>query len=249
MRGTERVASGVSYKTTVATIFYQRQQMQQVSKRPQNRKRQFSLPSFLFLAGVTLISIITFSTATTKQVSALDKTPTQIARVNTWQTASFPLENFLAYTSPFGYRSSATGGYGSEFHSGLDMAAPEGSYIRNWWIGQVVEVSDDTACGTAIKIKSGDWMHVYCHMKGHTETSASGRYLIDREGGIQIWQGQQIPTGARIGRVGMSGRTTGPHLHWGVKYANDYIDPARVLRAMYSQQTGAPASNYVQQRY
>lgn len=223
--------------------------MQQVA-RPRKRNRQFSLPSFFWLAGLTLIGIITLSLATNKQVSASDPRPAQAARLNGWTMASFPVENFLAYTSPFGYRASATGGYGSEFHSGLDMAAPEGSYIRNWWTGQVVEVSDNTACGTAIKIQSGDWTHVYCHMQGHAETSASGRYLIDREGGIQIWEGQQVPTGARIGRVGMSGRTTGPHLHWGVKYANEYIDPARVLKAMYNQQAGAgaTASNYQPQR-
>jgi murein DD-endopeptidase MepM/ murein hydrolase activator NlpD len=238
-------ASGVSYHTILTN--YQ-QPMQQVAKRQHNRKPKLSLPSFLLIAGLTLMGIITFSLATNKQVSASDLRPTQVSRANTWNTASFPVENFLAYTSPFGYRSSATGGYGTEFHSGLDMAAPEGSYIRNWWTGQVVEVSDDTACGTAIKIQSGDWMHVYCHMQGHTETSASGRYLIDREGGIQLWEGQQVPTGARIGRVGMSGRTTGPHLHWGVKYANEYIDPARVLKAMYNQQTGSAAANYQQQR-
>ena len=222
--------------------------MQPVSKRLHNRNRKSSLPKFLLLAGLTLIGIVTFSLVIGKGVRASDLKPAKIASVNYWQAASFPVENFLAYTSPFGYRSSATGGYGSEFHSGLDMAAPEGSYIRNWWTGQVVEVSDDTACGTSIKIQSGDWKHVYCHMKGHTETRASGRYLIDREGGIQIWEGQQIPTGARIGRVGMSGRTTGPHLHWAVKYASDYIDPARVLRAMYSQQRGSTASTYRQQR-
>lgn len=195
------------------------------------------------------MGIITLGSLASERVSASSVNPGQVASVNYWKAASFPVENFIAYTSPFGYRSSATGGYGSEFHSGLDIAAPEGSYIRNWWAGQVVEVSDNTLCGTSIKIQSGDWKHVYCHMKGHTENSASGSYLIDREGGIQIWEGQQIPTGARIGRVGMTGRTTGPHLHWGVKYANEYIDPARVLQAMYSPQpSGQPASKYSQQR-
>ena len=52
-----------------------------------------------------------------------------------WTGASFPVEDFVDYTSPFGYRRSATGGSSSEFHSGLDLAAPEGSYIRSWWAG------------------------------------------------------------------------------------------------------------------
>lgn len=159
--------------------------------------------------------------------------------VNDWQGASFPVENFQAYTSPFGYRMSPTGGYSQEFHYGLDMAAPQGSYIRNWWSGTVVEVSDDSNCGTSVVVESGNWLHIYCHMQGHVESDANGRYLIDRQGGLQIWEGQQVQAGDRIGRVGMTGRTTGPHLHWGLKYDNNWVDPALVLRAMYSGQRNA----------
>lgn len=159
----------------------------------------------------------------------------QVATGNTWQGASFPVENFQAYTSAFGYRQSPDG-YSREFHHGLDMAAPEGSYVRNWWGGRVVEVSDDSACGTSVVVQSGEWEHIYCHMQGRVESANGGRYVIDREGGIQIWEGQAVPAGARIGRVGMTGRTTGPHLHWGMRYANQWVDPALVLRAMYAQQ-------------
>lgn len=155
---------------------------------------------------------------------------------NTWQAASFPVENFQSYTSPFGYRSSATGGSNWEFHSGIDIAAPQGSYIRNWWAGTVIKVGDRTPCGTHVVIQSGGWEHTYCHMEGHVETASGRRFVIDRAGGIQLWEGQQIPTGVRIGRVGMTGRTTGPHLHWGLKYAKNYVDPAVVLREMFSQQ-------------
>jgi len=195
------------------------------------------------------MAVITLGSFPSEQVRASETRSAQVASVGYWQAGSFPVENFQAYTSPFGYRRSATGGPGGEFHRGLDIAAPEGSYIRNWWVGQVVEVSDDSACGTSIIIQSGDWKHIYCHMKGHVETANGGRYLIDREGGLQIWEGQQVPTAARIGRVGMTGRTTGPHLHWGVKYSDEYIDPARVLRAMYAQQTeSSPVANHWQQR-
>ncbi len=162
-------------------------------------------------------------------------TPNQVA-ATTWTGASFPVENFQAYTSPFGYRSSPTGGYSQEFHYGLDMAAPEGSYIRNWWSGKVVEVSDDSNCGTSVVVESGSWLHIYCHMQGHVETENGKRYMIDRSGGIQIWENQAIVAGSRIGRVGMTGRTTGPHLHWGLKYDENWVDPALVLRAMYLNQ-------------
>ena len=223
--------------------------MQQVSKPQPDQTSQGLLRNLLLVAGLTLVSVITLGGIAGDRAKALQPSSTQAANRNSWQAASFPVENFQAYTSPFGYRRSATGGSGVEFHRGLDMAAPEGSYIRSWWGGQVLEVSDDTSCGTSIKVQSGQWTHVYCHMKGHVETAYGRRYLIDRDGGILLWEGQQVPTGARIGRVGMSGRTTGPHLHWGVKYADQYIDPALVLRAMYNQQAGTgKVANQMQQR-
>jgi murein DD-endopeptidase MepM/ murein hydrolase activator NlpD len=123
-----------------------------------------------------------------------------------------------------------------EFHNGLDIAAPQGSYIRNWWGGTVIKVGDRGACGTHIIVESGNWKHSYCHMKGRVEKLNGRLYIVDRAGGIQIAQGQRIPAGFRIGRIGMTGRTTGPHLHWVLRYGNNYVDPGKVLQAMYSKQ-------------
>jgi murein DD-endopeptidase MepM/ murein hydrolase activator NlpD len=125
------------------------------------------------------------------------------------------------------------------------MSAPIGSYVRNWWTGQVVELSDNTSCGTLIRIQSGNWQHIYCHLNGHVEKSDHGRYLIDPEGGIQLWEGQQVSVGARMARVGMTGRTTGPHLHWGLKYGDSYVDPALVLREMYRQNAAMPSPPHI----
>ncbi len=158
-----------------------------------------------------------------------------------WANGSFPVENFQSYTSPFGYRVSPVNGE-RQFHNGLDLAAARGSYIRSWWGGKVVDVSDDTACGTSIAIQSGEWEHVYCHMEGYVNSSANGTFLIDREGGIQISLGQNLPAGARIGRIGMSGRTTGPHLHWVLKHNGGYVDPALVLKEMFKRQTVSSTS-------
>jgi murein DD-endopeptidase MepM/ murein hydrolase activator NlpD len=160
-----------------------------------------------------------------------------------WRNGSFPVENFQGYTSPFGYRSSPTGGYSSEFHSGLDFAAPVGSYIRNWWTGRVIEVSDNTACGTMVRVQSGSWVHVYCHMMGGVGRDGQGRYASDGESGVRIYEGQTVEAGQRIGRVGMTGRTTGPHLHWTLKYNGKLTDPALVLRAMYASQRGSFVSS------
>jgi murein DD-endopeptidase MepM/ murein hydrolase activator NlpD len=180
----------------------------------------------------------------TEQPIAQNIAAIQLAAVSSeWSGASFPVEDFQEYTSPFGYRLSPYGGYTQEFHYGLDMAAPEGSYIRNWWAGKVVEVTDNSNCGTSVVLESGPWTHIYCHMQGHVEQTAGGLAMVDREGGLQIALGQEMPAGARIGRVGMTGRTTGPHLHWGLKYDSNWVDPALVLRAMYSSQQAAVPSD------
>jgi murein DD-endopeptidase MepM/ murein hydrolase activator NlpD len=212
--------------------------MQQALKSLMIQLRSASKKYLILLAGLGFVTALLLGWSQGK-ATALDPGSTQAAVTHAWQGASFPVENFQGYTSPFGYRQSPDGAVNQEFHRGLDMAAPEGSYIRSWWTGKVVEVSDNTACGTSIVIQSGDWEHVYCHMNGHIETDGNGKYLSDRSGGIQIWEGQMVPAGARIGRVGMTGRTTGPHLHWGLKYARQLVDPAMVLRAMYAEQRGS----------
>lgn len=215
--------------------------MQQLSKFRRSQQGNPSKQRFLLLALLSLMALGTLGGLRQAQVRAA-----AVASVSFSKGGSFPVENFQAYTSGFGYRIAPWGGW--ELHNGLDIAAPDGSYIRSWWTGQVVSVSDNTLCGTSIKIQSGAWQHIYCHMKGHVETNSYGRYMIDQAGGIQIWEGQQIPAGARIGRVGMTGRTTGPHLHWGLKYGNQYVDPALVLRAMYADQKAGSVSAHAQQR-
>jgi murein DD-endopeptidase MepM/ murein hydrolase activator NlpD len=197
------------------------------------RLSAFSVSVFL-VAGVSLFSLVPVGTEQAT-VSALEAGSNVATRGN-WRGASFPVENFQGYTSPFGYRRSPDGASEQEFHRGLDMAAPQGSYIRNWWSGKVVEVSDHTACGTSVVVKSGEWEHIYCHMEGSVETANGKKSMRDRSGGVQIFEGQAVPAGTRIGRIGMTGRTTGPHLHWGLKFSGQYVDPALVLRAMYAEQ-------------
>ena len=124
-----------------------------------------------------------------KQSSTLASESQPNAIASNWQYASFPVENFQTYTSSFGYRRSPLTGK-NQFHNGLDLAAPIGSYIRNWWTGRIVKLSDNTACGTAIEIKSGLWTHFYCHLSGYVETDDNGIYVIDRKGAIKLKQGQ-----------------------------------------------------------
>ncbi|MBD2110991.1 MULTISPECIES: M23 family metallopeptidase [Cyanophyceae] len=190
------------------------------------------------------IGTMTELTQSTPQVIAEEQIAAEAAPANPWLGSSFPLENFSRYTSPFGYRQHPMGGH--RFHYGLDLAAPMGSYIRSWWEGKVVEVHDHTACGTAAIIQSGSWTHIYCHMQGSIVIEKEGgRVLVDRDGGIEIRQGQMVTAGQRIGRVGMTGSTTGPHLHWGLKYDGAWVDPALVLKATFDYQQASQTAQAI----
>ncbi|MEL6813807.1 MAG: M23 family metallopeptidase [Cyanobacteria bacterium J06598_3] len=190
-----------------------------------SRQRRYAYGSLLLAGGVLFAGLGEVAPQSFRR-AATAMPETQLARGSEpWQVASFPVEGFQAYTSAFGYR-------GSGFHYGIDIAAPTGSYIRNWWEGRVIEVSDGDACGTSVVVESGDWTHVYCHMQGYVTTDRGRSVFVDSSGGLRIAEGQVLSTGDRIGRVGMTGRTTGPHLHWGMRYQGDWVDPGLVLQAM-----------------
>jgi murein DD-endopeptidase MepM/ murein hydrolase activator NlpD len=145
-----------------------------------------------------------------------------------WSLGVFPVREFVAYTSHYGTRTGPGGGV--EPHHGLDIAAPLGSPIHSWWGGVVQAVISDGACGMGLVIRSGAYEHVYCHLAGRI---SGGAY---HSGAVVMRPGQAVRTGQLIGHVGLSGRTTGPHLHWGLRYRGNWLDPARILRAMAADQ-------------
>jgi murein DD-endopeptidase MepM/ murein hydrolase activator NlpD len=151
-----------------------------------------------------------------------------------WLRASFPVAGFAGYTSPFGLRRHPIDG-GMRPHQGLDIAAPLGSAVRSWWAGTVADVISDGGCGNGVVIRSGHYEHIYCHLGGRV---SGGTYS---SGPVRLRRGRRVRGGETIGHVGLSGSTTGPHLHWGVRYAGRWLDPAMVLRAMAeSRRAGAP---------
>ena len=141
-----------------------------------------------------------------------------------WRQGVFPVATFLGYTSHFGQRVGPSGR--SEPHYGLDIAAPMGSPIRSWWGGVVADVINDGACGVGLVITSGPYEHIYCHLSG---SAAGGVY---RSGPVALGPGMGVRGGQLIGHVGMSGRTTGPHLHWGIRYQGRWLNPGAILKAM-----------------
>lgn len=152
-------------------------------------------------------------------------TPSQANLSSTWGRGSFPVASFAGYSSPFGFRVHPVTG-GVRPHEGIDIAAPLGSAVQNWWSGTLVDILQDSGCGNGLLIRSGPYEHLYCHLGGRVEGN------LYRSGAVQLRRGQRLRTGQTIGHVGLSGNTTGPHLHWGVRYGNRWLDPAAVLRAM-----------------
>lgn len=147
------------------------------------------------------------------------------AGATNWLQGVFPVTAFAGYSSPFGMRLHPLAG-DLRPHYGVDIAAPLGSPVLSWWSGRIQEVIRDRGCGNGLVIRSGDYEHVYCHLAGSV---AGGSY---RSGAVWLLPGQRVGRGQLIGHVGLSGSSTGPHLHWGLRYRGSWLDPARVLRAM-----------------
>ena len=166
-------------------------------------------PRLLALAGALALSLVAVPPA----------------RASTWLYGVFPVSSFAGFTSGFGSRVHPLGG-DVRPHYGVDIAAPLGSPVRSWWSGRVLEVISDGGCGNGVVIRSGDYEHLYCHLGGSV---GGGVYT---SGPVRLVRGQPVRRGQLIGHVGLTGSTTGPHLHWGVRYRGAWLDPARILRAM-----------------
>lgn len=117
-------------------------------------------------------------------------------------------------TSPFGMRSNPMGGGGFEMHPGLDIGAPMGATITATAGGRIIFAGPYGGYGNAIIIDHGGQVS---SLYGHCSQ-------------IFVSTGQEVQRGQAIGAVGMTGRATGPHLHFEIRINGNPVDPATRLR-------------------
>jgi murein DD-endopeptidase MepM/ murein hydrolase activator NlpD len=120
-------------------------------------------------------------------------------------------------TSGFGYRKPPFSKNGKKsvavMHSGIDLAAPKNALFVAPADGKVSAIEFKTGYGAILTIEHvASYETIYAHV-----------------GSLFVKVGDQVRRGQPLGVVGMSGKTTGPHIHFEMKVAGKHIDPQPYL--------------------
>ncbi len=150
---------------------------------------------------------------------ALDNLSNALNRMETFERAllALPLGSPAAsmmMSSGYGYRHDPFTGAGA-FHAGLDFKGPIGTPIYAASEGTVSFVGVQSGYGNVVEIDHGHGVITrYAHLSG-----------------FDAILGQAVQGGMQIARMGNSGRSTGPHLHFEVRINGSAVDPRRFLEA------------------
>ena len=125
----------------------------------------------------------------------------------------WPVPSSHRMTSFYGWRSDPFG-RGSGFHTGLDIAAPMGTQIVSAEDGVVVHVGWSGGYGNLVKVQHDNGALTYY---GHLS-------------GFNCSVGQRVKRGQLIAYMGSTGYSTGPHLHFEVRFNGQHTDPLNYLR-------------------
>ena len=124
-------------------------------------------------------------------------------------------------TSPYGVHRLHNGKPTGNYHLGLDQRAAAGTPIRTITGGTVKLARTLTLQGSMVGVDHGQGVtSVYMHMSK-----------------FAVAEGTQVKAGDVVGYVGSSGRSTGPHLHWGVQVNGIPVNPAQWMKF---ERCGAP---------
>ncbi|WP_193227817.1 M23 family metallopeptidase [Aureimonas psammosilenae] len=119
-----------------------------------------------------------------------------------------------AVSSNFGVRVDPFLGQAA-MHTGVDFAAEPGSPVAATAPGEVVFAGENGGYGNMVEVRHADGVSTrYAHLSS-----------------ILVTVGAKVSVGSVVGRVGSTGRSTGPHLHYEIRRAGEAVDPTRYLRA------------------
>ena len=140
--------------------------------------------------------------------------PLMVAALKEWNENNNVQTNFISpvkgrFSSQFGLKRIYNNQKRIRRHTGLDIAAPVGTNIISPANGKVIRTGSYFFTGNTVFIDHGQGLvTMYCHLNK-----------------TNVKAGQQLRQGEKIGTVGMTGRVSGPHLHWVVSLNNTKVDP------------------------
>ena len=130
----------------------------------------------------------------------------------TLSTANFPIKMAYPVSAPLSgvYGSRRTfNGQERSWHKGADLAAPSGTPVVSPASGKVIFADETFFSGNIVIVDHGFGLFGhFAHLKD-----------------ITVRVGEEVDTKTILGHVGSTGRSTGPHLHWGLYFQNVAVDP------------------------